>query len=96
MCQGFITDRDYRYASIAVHTWRIPMAIVRRRHRSEWFEYLPYWLIIAIVIFEIASALWMINRMPDLAEVRDLPNVQVRDLMLPEISVHPNPSGKLR
>jgi hypothetical protein len=70
------------------------MATVRRRHRSDWLEFLPYWLIIAIVVFEIGNALWLINRMPDPAEVHELPTVQVHDLMLPEISVHATRSGK--
>jgi hypothetical protein len=71
------------------------MATVRRRHRSDWLEFLPYWLIIAIVVFEIVNALWLINRMPDPAEVHELPAVQVHGHMLPEISVHPSHLGKL-
>jgi hypothetical protein len=67
------------------------MATVRRRHRSDWLEFLPYWLIIAIVVFEIGNALWLINRMPDPAEVHELPTVHV----LPEISVRSSHSGKL-
>jgi hypothetical protein len=70
------------------------MATIRRRYRSDWLEFLPYLLIIAIVVFEIFNALWLINRMPDPAEVHELPEVQVHDLMLPEISVHPNRSGE--
>jgi hypothetical protein len=70
------------------------MATVRRRHRSDWLEFLPYWLIIAIVVFEIVNALWLINRIPDPAEVHELPAVQVHGSILPEISVHPSRSGK--
>ncbi len=72
------------------------MAIVRRRRPSEWLDFLPYLLIIAIVVFEIFYALWLINRIPDPTEITALPTVHVRDLMLPEISVHSNRLGKLR
>jgi hypothetical protein len=79
---------------IAVHTLENPMATVRRRHRSDWLEFLPYWLIVAIVVFEIGNALWLINRIPDPAEVHELPAVQVHGSTLPEISVHLSRPGK--
>ncbi|MBC7879957.1 MAG: hypothetical protein H7Y37_01360 [Anaerolineae bacterium] len=72
------------------------MAIVRRQPRSEWFEYLPYMLIIAIVIFAIGNALWVMNRTFDPTEVHELPTVHVYNILLPEGRLQPAPSGKLR
>lgn len=72
------------------------MAIVRKRHRSEWLEYLPYWMIITIVVFAIGNALWVMNRTPVPTDVHELPTVHVYDIPLPEVSIQPAPSGKLR